>query len=256
MKNAREAQRVKVKGVATKADDMHIKVKGTDTKETKAINTKVLSSMVTRVIKAVSDKEAKEAKELDTKVVIKELDTKEASRGHGLVASNGSPEMTVGEAAKAKVAEVKNTGRSPPQRGTGGRLKWTSMQKSAHVRTVPKTRVGHGTIRHGKIRKIRQGATTANMTRSTKRLQDTNAKLEAATLEPQITNVHPKISTSGVRLRSWNFLWLMAWSRRRSYATLASVVLRLISTPFLLARRRIYGSQSADESGERFPYWF
>ncbi len=81
-------------------------------------------------------------------------------------------------------------------------------------------------------------------------------KLEAATLEPQITNVHPKISTSGVRLRSWNFLWLMAWSRRRSYATLASVVLRLISTPFLLARRRIYGSQSADESGERFPYWF
>ncbi len=155
---------------------MHIKVKGTDTKETKAINTKVLSSMVTRVIKAVSDKEAKEAKELVTKVVIKELDTKEAIRGHGPVVSKGSPEMTVGEVAKAKVAEVMNIGRSQPQRETGDRLKWTSMQKSAHVRTVPKTRVGHGTIRHGKIRKIRQGATTANMTRSKKRWQDTNAR--------------------------------------------------------------------------------
>ena len=150
--------------MATKTDDMHIKVKGTDTKETKAINTKVLSSMVTRVIKAVSDKEAKEAKELVTKVVIKELDTKEAIRGHGPVVSKGSPEMTVGEVAKAKVAEVMNIGRSQPQRETGDRLKWTSMQKSAHVRTVPKTRVGHGTIRHGKRRKIRTGATTANMT--------------------------------------------------------------------------------------------
>ena len=140
-KNALEVQRVKVKGVATKVDGMHIKVKGMATKETKELNTKVLSSMVIRVTK---EGRGKEVKELDTKVVTKELDTKEVSRGLGLVASNGSPEMTdtnssAGQKA-AKVVEAKNTGnRNQHPRMIGGRQKWTLMWKSAHVRIVPKT---------------------------------------------------------------------------------------------------------------------